>query len=569
MTPPGGAPAGRARGAQKSAFRRDIWVVTQTSALRRRHTDLAALANERFDILVIGGGSIGAGIAVAASARGLRVALVEKDDFGSGTSSRSTKLAHGGVRYLERAVTRADLSEYRLVREALRERAAFFRLAPYLSRPIAILAPAYSARDRLYYSAGLRLYDLLSGSDSLGRTRYLRAAEAQAVYPALDGRGLSGAVLYYDGQFDDARLNVALAVTAGSLGATVVNHACARRLVRAAERIAGAEVEDTLTGDRLTVRAAVVINAAGPQADAVRALADPGAPPLLQVSRGIHLVLGPGRFPGDTGLLIPKTPDGRVVFILPWLGHTLIGTTDGPAEPSDHPPVPPGDIDYLLQQVNRYLVDPVARSDIRSTWSGLRPLVRDPRRRRTAELSRTHVITQGPGGLVTVVGGKWTTYRRIAEDAVTTVVRGNGLAAGSAEAAREQPIIGTQRYSAGFLGGMQRRYHLDADVAAHLGQSYGARMEGVCALMEAGHGRTLATGHPYVEAEVLWAVREEFAQTVMDVLARRTRLAFLDRAAARLAMGHIANLMAVELGWSETRRATELAVTGTLLDGDL
>lgn len=545
-------------------------VDTQGSAPdRRRSRALAALQDERFDILVIGGGSIGAGIALHASARGLRVALVEKDDFGSGTSSRSTKLAHGGVRYLERAVTRADIGEYRLVREALRERAAFFRLAPYLSRPIAILAPAYSPRDRLYYSAGLHLYDLLAGTDSLGRTRYLRAAEAQALFPALNGRGLSGAVLYYDGQFDDARLNVALAVTASALGATVVNHACARRLVRESERIAGAEVEDTLTGERATVRAAVVINAAGPQADLVRALADPGAPSLLQVSRGIHIVLGPGRFPGETGLLIPKTPDGRVVFVLPWLGHTLIGTTDGPAEPSDHPPVPPGDVDYLLQQVNRYLVDPVKRADIRSNWSGLRPLVRDPQRQRTAELRRGHVITEGPAGLVTVAGGKWTTYRRIAEDAVTAVVLRHGLRARPAAAAREQPLVGAERFSTGFVAEVERRYRLGAELAGHLGRSYGDRLEGVCALMEAGHGGRLAPGHPYVEAEVLWAVREEMAQTVMDVLARRTRLAFLDRAAARQATPRIADLMAEELGWSDARRATELAVTGTLLDGDL
>lgn len=536
---------------------------------RQRPRNLAALESGTFDLLVVGGGSVGAGIAVHAAARGLRVALVERDDFGSGTSSRSTKLVHGGVRYLERAVTGADFAEYRLVREALHERGAFFRLAPHLTRRIAILTPAYSAWSRLYYGAGLGLYDLVAGGASLGRTRHLGAAEAQRRFPALAGTGLRGAVLYYDGQFDDARFNVSLALTAAALGAVVVNHAGVFGLVKDGARIVGAGVRDSLSGGEVTVRARVVVNATGPFADTLRALDEPRPAPLLRPSGGVHLVLRPGLFPADIGLLVPKTPDGRVIFVLPWLGHTLVGTTDRPEDPAEHPAVREEDVRYLLDLVGRQLSQPLQRADIRSVWNGQRPLVRDPARRGTAALARGHVVIESASGLVTVAGGKWTSYRRIAADAVAFVLRRHGLSAGPARPAQETVLVGGSGFSDALVGEVQRRRSLPADVAAHLGGAYGDRMDAVCALAAGGYGRRLVEGHPYLEAEVLWAVREEFAERVMDVLARRTRLAFLDRAAARACLPRVAALMGTELRWSEGRRRNEEQAAAAQLDGDM
>jgi glycerol-3-phosphate dehydrogenase len=533
----------------------------------RRRRALEALAAESFDVLIVGGGSVGAGIALHAAARGLRVALVERGDFASGTSSRSTKLIHGGVRYLEQALTRADRVEFALVLEALRERAAFFRLAPYLSRRLAILTPTYSRQDRLYYGAGLALYDALAGRASLGRTRYLSAAQVRATFPSVapelpePARTLQGGVVYYDGQFDDARLNVMLVLTAERLGATVANYARVMGLVAGGDgRIAGAIVADDLSGADLAVRARVVINAAGPYADELRTLDDPGREPLLRTSSGIHVVVRGDLCPPDTGLLIPRTEDGRVVFILPWLGHTLIGTTDRPAEPDPSPRASAEDVDYLLAHANRYLIRRLDPGDVRSAWSGLRPLVRDPNpraRKGTAQLARTHVVEESPRGLVTVVGGKWTTYRRIATDAVDHVVRMRGLSARPAAAASETPILGADAFSPADLvrGGKE----LPADIADHLTHSYGDRSGAVAGLMVEGHADRLDPAFPYVEAEVLWAVREEYARRPVDVLARRLRLAFLDRAAAARSLPRAVALMACELGWSPERAAREEA----------
>ncbi len=520
-----------------------------------RRRGLARLAGEVHDLLVIGAGSVGAGIALQAAAAGLRVALVDRADFAAGSSSRSTKLIHGGVRYLERAVTRLDRVEYRLVREALAERAAFFRVAPYLARRIAILTPAYRSWDRAYYGAGLVLYDVLSGGASLGRTRHLDAPAALRAFAGLAPAGLRGGVLYYDGQFDDARMNVLLALTAEAKGAAVLNHAGAIRLLHAGGRVAGAVVADAIGGEEVEVRARSVVNAGGPFADEIRRLDDPAAPELLRVSSGAHLVLRDGLCPPGTGLLIPRTPDGRVVFVLPWQRRTLVGTTDRPAGVAPRPEVAEEDIAYLLGVAGRYLAAPIRRTDVLAAWSGLRPLVRDERRPHTSELARTHVVRESPSGLVSVVGGKWTTFRRIAADALAHLARRERWPA--AAWAAEVPILGSEGYSAAMVEEVRRRLELPADVAVHLAESYGARMADVGALAAAGHGGVLAPGHPYLEADVVWAARAEMAATVMDVLARRLRLAFLDRDAARACVGRVAEIMAAELGWTRARVAAE------------
>ncbi len=541
-------------------------------AVRRRQAALARLERERFDVLVVGGGSVGAGVALHAAARGLRVALVERGDFGCGTSSRSTKLIHGGVRYLERAVTHLDAAEFHLVREALRERAAFFRIAPHLSRRLAILTPVYRRRDLAYYAAGLALYDRLAGSERLGPTEVLgpRAAVERSG-GRLDPAGLRGGVLYYDGQFDDARLNLLLALTAAAYGATVVNYAELRGLLKQGGRLDGAEVVDVLGSGPRRVRARCVVNATGVFAEAVRNLDEPAAAPLLRPSSGVHLVAGPDVCPTDTGILIPRTRDGRVLFVLPWLGHTLIGTTDRPARPEPHPPVDPSDVHYLLEHVNQHLRHPLSPEDVRSTWNGLRPLVFDPHRTgATAALARGHVVTQSPSGLVTVAGGKWTTFRVIAADTVDHLVRHHGLKAGPADRGAPLPLLGARAGSTPAAPAAGGQAGLTADAVAHLRARYGDQAAAVQALAGERRGaERLVAGFPHIVAEVRFAVRQEMAVRPLDVLARRLRLAFVDRRAAVGALPRVAALMAEELGWDETARATLEAEARAQLAADL
>lgn len=518
---------------------------TNRTTSRERH--LARLASERFDVLVIGGGATGAGIALDAVSRGLRVALVERFDLSQGTSSRSTKLVHGGVRYLEQAVKHADRSQFHLVREALKERAVLLRNAPHLARPLPLLTPIYGALELPYYFTGLKLYDMLAGRANLKPSRLVPRAEAIERFPMLKADGLRGAVEYHDGQFDDARTNVALAVTAAEMGAVVANHVEVRALVKRGGRVGGAVVVDRIAEDlqdgEFEVRAGVVINATGPYADAVRRLDDPDAPEMLKTSSGAHVVL-PARFsPPDTGLLIPKTEDGRVLFLLPWHGHTLVGTTEVPTVVHDDPQATDDDVAYILRHVREYFDLPIENSDVRAAWSGLRPLVEAHHgAQSTARLSRDHTIVVSDAGLVTIAGGKWTTYRRMAEDAVDTAVAQGTLSAGASTTA-DLPLAGADGFDAAGHEALAREFGLDEDVARHLNGAYGSRAAEVASLARDGYGARLADGHPYLEAEVLYARDHEFACTADDVLARRTRLAFVDEAAAAAARPRVEALL--------------------------
>ncbi|MBX3142540.1 MAG: FAD-dependent oxidoreductase [Trueperaceae bacterium] len=519
---------------------------------------MSRLGQERFDILVIGGGATGCGIALDAASRGLSVALVERFDLSQGTSSRSTKLVHGGVRYLEQAVKHADRGQFHLVREALRERSILLANAPHLARPLPLLTPIYSALELPYYFTGLKLYDMLAGRANLGASRLLTPGEAKRRFPMLKRARLKGAVEYHDGQFDDARMNVELALTAAEHGAAVVNYAEVEGLLHDGERLAGAVVRDCApggAGTRIEMRASVVINATGPFADALRLLDDPQAAPLLSVSSGTHVILPAAFSPPDTGLLIPKTEDGRVLFLLPWQGHTLVGTTDNAAQVTAHPDPSPADVEYILRHVRAYFDLPVEETDVLASWTGLRPLVAhekpqgDPRLTgvkapaRTARLSRDHTIISSHSGMITITGGKWTTYRKMAEDAVDLAVERGGLAAGPCRTQR-LPLVGAAGFEPHGVAELRSRYALDEDIAAHLHAAYGARAPAVAELAAAGLGARLAPGHPFIEAEVIHARDVELALCADDVLARRTRLAFLDQRAAEAASGRVAELLA-------------------------
>ena len=488
-----------------------------------------AARGEPLDLVVIGGGATGLGVAVDAAARGFATALVEAEDFAKGTSSRATKLVHGGVRYL----AQGDLT---LVRESLRERATLLANAPHLVSPLPFLMPAYGLRERCFYGAGLVAYDLLAGRAGLGRTRFPGRAATLAACPGLRPEGLVGGVRYWDAQFDDARLAVALARTAIAGGALVLNHCAVRGLAPAAGRsgIHGVAIEDRETGRRLELPTRCVVNATGVWVDEVRRLDDATVEPLVAPSQGAHLVVDRTFFPSDHALLVPRTADGRVLFAVPWQGRVILGTTDTPGAALALEPRPlAAEIDFILSECARYLARAPDRRDVRSAWAGLRPLVRphggDPRE--TKRLSREHAVVVSPRGLVSVTGGKWTTYRAMAEDVVDRCGAAGLLPRRAGGATRTLRLVGAPAAAASTLA-MPPGLHL-----------YGTEAGAVAALP--GADRLLLPG--LTEAMVRFAARMEYARTVEDVLARRSRWLFLDAAAAATAADDVAAILREEL----------------------
>jgi glycerol-3-phosphate dehydrogenase len=470
---------------------------------------LARLRQGRtWDVIIIGGGASGLGAAVDAAARGYATLLLERGDYACGTSSRSTKLIHGGVRYLRQG----DLA---LVRHALIERRRLLANAPHLVHALPFVIPAASRWQQLYYGSGLKLYDLLAGASNLAPSRLLSRQQTLAALPGLQGQGLAGGIQYWDAQFDDARLAIALMRTAGELGATCLNYLVVDGLLGEAGRVAGVTAGDMESGERFTLPARVVINATGVYADAVRRQENPGAPSLLTPSQGIHLVVDGDFLPGETALLIPETADGRVMFAIPWQGKVLLGTTDTPR--SDLPEVPlpfAGEIDFLLDTAAGVLARAPKRSDIRSLFAGLRPLLHPESAGQggTAGLSREHAVLVSPGGLVTVAGGKWTTYRLMAEQVVDRAAEVGRLAAVACTTA-----------------GLSLA---DADTPAIDLPGAGQRLHPKLTLDEAG---------------VRHAVRQEAARTVEDILARRSRALFLDAAAAQACIPRVLAILSEEL----------------------
>ncbi len=494
-----------------------------------------------FDLVVVGGGATGCGLALDAAARGFSVALFEAEDFAKGTSSRATKLLHGGVRYL----AQGDVG---LVREALHERSAVLHNAPHLASRLPFVMPSYHWWERGFYGMGLKAYDLLAGSRSLGDTEFLSAARTRTLLPAVRAQGLAGGVRYWDAQFDDARLAVALARTAAARGALVLNHAPVTGLLREQGQVRGVHVRGPEGG--LAVRGRCVVNATGIWVDALRDMdREPGAParpPLVAPSQGVHLVVDRAFWPGDHALLVPRTRDGRVLFAVPWLGKTLLGTTDTPREQVQHDPLPlRAEVDFILDESARYLTRPPGRADVRSVWVGMRPLVRPQAASDggdggadTKALSREHTVLIGRSGLVTVTGGKWTTYRAMAEDVLTRCMARGLLPPRPAGVTVALPLIGAA----------PSRRSLAEPPGAHL---YGSEADTLAALP--GAARWLwhdpETGAPALsEAMVRFAARHELAAGVEDVLARRSRLLFLDAAAAPGLADAVAAILAEELG---------------------
>ncbi|CUA72530.1 glycerol-3-phosphate dehydrogenase [Rhizoctonia solani] len=525
-------------------------------------------ASDEFDLLVVGGGATGAGVAVDAATRGLKVALIERDDFSAGTSSKSTKLVHGGVRYLQKAVFELDYEQYKLVREALHERRVFLHTAPYLSHALPIMLPLYKYWQVPYYYAGCKMYDVLAGSQNMETSYLMSRGKALEAFPMLKSDGLVGAVVYYDGQHNDSRMNVALIMTANAAG-----------------KIIGGKVKDELTGKEWEVKAKGVINATGPFTDAILqmdAASAPGASPqaaaelkpIVSPSSGVHITLPNYYSPRNMGLLDPSTSDGRVLFCLPWQGNTIAGTTDSPSTVDREPRPKEEDIRWILEEVRRYLSPDikVRRGDVLSAWSGLRPLVRDPAAKSTEGLVRNHMINVADSGLVTIAGGKWTTYRAMAEETVDRAVQTFGLGDKAGPCTTEKVrLVGSDSWNKNMFIGLIQRYGLETEVAKHLSDNYGDRAYAVCELAEPTgqtwpiYGRRLAPAYAFIEAEIRYAVRNEYAQTATDFLARRSRLAFLNAQAALEALPRVVSIMGDELGWDTARRKHEIERTANFL----
>eukprot|EP00455_Lapot_gusevi_P051067 TRINITY_DN7530_c0_g1_i2.p1 TRINITY_DN7530_c0_g1~~TRINITY_DN7530_c0_g1_i2.p1 ORF type:complete len:715 (-),score=231.78 TRINITY_DN7530_c0_g1_i2:111-2192(-) len=534
------------------------------SQLPSRSTLVERLEKEDFDVLVIGGGATGLGVALDAQTRGLRTALIERDDFASGTSSRSTKLIHGGVRYLEKAFKNLDIGQYRLVQEALQERHHLLNIAPHLSRPLPIILPIYHSFPSLffygpYYWIGCKMYDLVAGSRRLEPSYWISRREALEKFPMLKRQGLKGGVVYYDGQMNDSRVAVALAQTAVAEGATCVNHVEVVGLTKDEQgKVNGARVRDQITGREWEVRARSVVNATGPFADSIRKLDNPNAQNIISPSSGVHIVLSDRYSPEGMGLIVPSS-DGRVLFLLPWEHGTVAGTTDSSSEITALPRPHEDEIKFIIDETARFLEAPVTRNDVDAAWSGIRPLAKDPNASNTASISRDHVIEVTPSGLVTIAGGKWTTYRKMAEDAVDRVCVNQEELKAKAKPCRstDLPLMGAAGWSLAMASGLIRK-GFSQDVAEHLSHCYGDKAPYVAKIaLEEGTSSLLARGWPFIEAEVLYGVRHEYACTAIDVLSRRTRLAFLQQEAALASLPRVIELMSRELGWDETRRLNE------------
>jgi len=532
----------------------------ESLAAAARTAYVERLDQEQFDVLVIGGGITGAGVALDAAARGYRVALVEKADFASGTSSKSTKLAHGGIRYLPQF-------DFAMIREGVIERGLMVRHAPFLVRPLPFVIPVYEHMPwpsslpvrpptdfglALVLDIGLWMYDLMAGRLNIGRHKRISAEETLRRVPKLRHAGLKKALLYYDAQTNDAQLTVTVLRTAAQFGAVVTNYTQVTGFTRANGKLNGAVVCDVLTGQEVTVSARHIINATGVFAEQVAALTGDESKATVEPSKGIHLVVARERLRiSNTAVVLPETEDGRILYIIPWSARAIIGTTDTGTGDLDDPQASPADIAYLLKHVNKYLEADLTDDDILSVYAGYRPLVKS-RGARAAELSRTHVVLQEVNGMVTIVGGKLTTYRRMAQDTVDVLSKRDGMPT-------SHP---TQKLLlSGAIGWRSTRHTIEArgqqlelaqDSIEHLAFTFGSNAHAVLDLIEKDErlGKRLLSDLPYLLAEVVYACQAEMAMTLEDVLARRTRIILEDADRGAGIAPEVAALIADELGWS-------------------
>ena len=480
----------------------------------------------QWDIIIIGGGATGLGAALDAAERGYKTLLLEQHDFAKGTSSRSTKLVHGGVRYLAQG-------NIKLVVEALKERGRLLRNAPHITSAQSFVLPVYKDSDKWYYGIGLKVYDILSGGLSLGKTKILSKQKTEALLPSLKSENIKGAIQYFDGQFDDTRLAIDIAATAVHYGATVLNYAKLIGIKKKDGKIVSVDVRDELNNIEYNLRGKAFINATGVFTDAVMQMDEEQQADMVSPSQGIHLVIDKKFFNSDHALMIPKTDDGRVLFAVPWHNEIVVGTTDTPIHKiSEEPKALEEEIEFVMGHFNRYCNTSIQRKDVKSVYAGLRPLIKKGDDKKTALLSRDHTIIVSKSGLVSIIGGKWTTYRKMAEDAVNNAVFVSKM--DKKECNTKTLPIGSWDWPID----KSNHWYVYANNAKLIKQLINEN---------AAWGEKLHPSFPHIKAEVIWFIRNEMAMTIEDVLARRTRILFLDALAAIEAATIVAELMMIEM----------------------
>lgn len=504
-------------------------------------------AENPYDIIIIGGGATGLGVALDAISRGYSVLLLEKHDFAKGTSSRSTKLVHGGVRYL----AQGDLA---LVLEALKERGLLLRNAPHLVKNQSFIIPIYSWTDRIKYTAGLKLYDIMAGRLSFGKSTFIDRDETLMRLPTVKADDLKGGVVYQDGQFDDARLALNIALTCIDEGAHILNYAGVDSLKKDDQgKIKGVIFTDEETGNSYEVSAKVVVNATGVFSDSILKMDQPDAKKSIIPSQGVHLVMSRAFMPGSDALMIPETTDGRVLFAVPWYDKLVVGTTDTPREnPSLEPKALEKEIQFILSTAGEYLTRAPQRSDVQSVFAGLRPLAAPQSEgANTKEISRSHKVIISPSKLITIAGGKWTTFRKMGEDTVAKAIDIGGLMPRKSKSARYQI----------------RGYTENPDHETHFG-IYGADLPKLMELTKENPSwaELLHPDYGYIQAEVIWAVRVEYCRQIEDFLARRIRILLLDATAAKIMAPKVSQLMASELGRDQDWQSIQIARFGQIAD---
>jgi len=519
------------------------------------------MCSENFDIIIIGGGATGSGIALDAASRGLKTLLLEKNDFASGTSSRSTKLVHGGVRYLEKAVKQLNKDQFNLVKEGLKERSRLLKNAPHLCSRLTLITPIYKWWELPYMFMGLSLYDFVSGRRGLGRSSIILKSKMLEKFPVIKKDGLVGGIKYYDGSFNDSRLTISLLQTAKKFGAKCKNYNEVIGFEYKNKKIIGVEVLDKITNEEKAYKATNIINASGAFADEVNVLDENNAKKMLDLSSGIHIVLDKKYLPSKEGLMIPKTEDGRVLFILPWMGKCLVGTTDEKTTLSEHPEVKAEDVDYILRHLKKYFDLKISKDAILSAWCGIRPLISLDKNTNTASIVREHEIRQNKSGLINIIGGKWTTYRKMAEQVVDYVYKKNNKDKVKSKT-KKLKLVGSENLNNSFISNK-----VDTKTNSYLLSQYGNRIEQV--LNSAHNIEYLTKDKPYTNAEVVYTINEEFVKKPIDFLARRSNLALIDTKTSISILEKLVEIMKMELNWDEVRAQNEIKETFELLNSSI
>jgi glycerol-3-phosphate dehydrogenase len=502
----------------------------------KRLSNLERLQTEIFDVVVIGAGATGASVALDATTRGLKVALIEMGDFTSQTSSKSTKLIHGGVRYLEQAVKKLDWNQYKMVEKALNERTTLIKLAPHLTRPLALLTPCKNIFEAVYYGIGMKIYDFMAGKHTFEPASIWSKAKVKSAMPELDTKNLSYAIRYFDGQLDDARYGLALVQTAECKGAAVANYIAAVGFMKDIDtgKLTGIHVKDKVSGKQFTIEAKAFVNATGPFSDTIRLMANAAMGPRMKVSKGAHIVVSKEHLAGNDAILVPKTDDGRVVFIIPWLDHVLIGTTDTEDELNSNSEASQEDITYLIDYTNRYLKKPISQADVLASWSGQRPLIQASKDADTKSLVRDHEVEiDKKTNLISILGGKWTTYRLMAKDTVESLYEDILQQEAPACITDKLVLYGGLGYKNTLAAELEKNHLVDAEVAYRLAHKYGCMAAKVLELCKSDPTLKVRIdpAYPYIRAEVVYAIEHEMAMSSVDV-SRRLGALYLNAKAA-------------------------------------